>query len=232
MIADGVNICEKYGAVLMEKTILPSNVVTYDEWLENAVLPVNLREDRYEYASITVKLFVEGEGDNGALIKISDIVKCCTRCELGFSDLEFSYPGAVLTTTSQKKVMAGAYEFTMKFQAAAKQDAQVTVSGQGSVTTENPGNRKGPCTVAVTPELSLGSLTVTGVTEKPIILRNLQANATVVIDGEAGTVKQEGTNKFSDYEAWEFPRILPGENVISVSNEAVTVQVSYRPMYI
>lgn len=232
MIVNGINICDKYGVVVMEKAITPSTVISYDEWLESSSLPLQVREDRYEYGSITVKLFLEGAGDQEALSKMSEITQMCTRCDMGFSDLEYTFPGTVLSATTQKRVMVGAYEFTMKFQAPAKSTEEISISGTGEVIVVNPGNRKGPCVLTLTPTMAIVSLTITGLSDDPIRIKSLEKDQPIVIDGAAGTVLQGEQNKFADYDSWEFPQILPGTNKITLDNSTVQARVEFRPLYV
>lgn len=95
---------------------------------------------------------------------------------------------------------------------------------------------------------STGSIFVDGNYETPAILKIITSakSATVcgisveniggeiVIDGYTKKVTQNGINKFGDTNMTEFPKFAPGYNKIDVAadgNAAITVKVSYYPIY-
>ncbi len=96
----------------------------------------------------------------------------------------------------------------------------------------NVGTMETPCTLSVLPASVLAKLTVTGLSEKPIIINHLEAGKEIVIDGEMGKVTCEGANKFGDYDAWEFPRLLPGENTVTLDSDICQVAITYKPLYL
>lgn len=96
----------------------------------------------------------------------------------------------------------------------------------------NVGNMESPCTLSVRPSSVLAKLTITGLSDKPIILKHLEANKEIIIDGELGEVTCEGNNKFDDYDAWEFPRLLPGENTVTLDSDICQITITYKPLYL
>ncbi|WP_432291562.1 phage distal tail protein [Clostridium baratii] len=94
------------------------------------------------------------------------------------------------------------------------------------------GNYKVPCLLEIIPSLDLIDLSIKGVSEDIITIKNLQANKKIVIDGREGTVTQEGKNKFIDTDMWEFPFLVPGENIIQLSKNSCIVNIKYEPRYI
>lgn len=93
-----------------------------------------------------------------------------------------------------------------------------------------------------------GSIFVDGNCETPAILKIATSaksakvcgisvyniNGEVVIDGYKKKVMQNGVNKFGDTDMTEFPKFFPGYRQIDVAaagNEAITVEVSYYPIY-
>ena len=90
------------------------------------------------------------------------------------------------------------------------------------------GNTKVPCTGEITPSIDMIDLTITGVSEDPIVVRNLKGNKTIIIDGIEGTVLQEGENKFADTDMWEFPFLVPGTNTITVNKDTCNITIKYN----
>lgn len=94
------------------------------------------------------------------------------------------------------------------------------------------GNQVTPAIVEITPSIALVDLTITGLGEDPIKIKNLVANKKIIINGEDGTVLQDGTNKYGDTEMWNFPSLKPGVNAIIVDKSSVDITIKYKPRYI
>ncbi len=65
-----------------------------------------------------------------------------------------------------------------------------------------------------------------------ILIKNIDANTTIVLDSVAGLITANGINKFADTNLIEFPILHPGINKISSSESDVSITVSYTPIYI
>lgn len=98
-----------------------------------------------------------------------------------------------------------------------------------------------PCIIEITPPNAITSFTVKGAARDPvtgeaedIVVKNLSSGKTVIIDGEACTVTEDGANKYADTEMWEFPTLLPGSNTLTFvsSSVACSVTIKYKPRYI
>lgn len=134
-------------------------------------------------------------------------------------------------------------EFTIHCSDPFKYGAEVSVSigTEDSKTVLVQGMRETPCVIEVTPPNGVISFTIKGVARDPvtgeaedILIKNLSAGKTVVINGEDDTVLEDGMNKFADTEMWEFPSLLPGENILSFVSSSVPcdVTIKYKPRYI
>ena len=54
----------------------------------------------------------------------------------------------------------------------------------------------------------------------------------IIIDGILGEVKSNGINRFSDTNLIDFPKALPGNNVLEVSDNTCTVEVAFYPTFV
>ena len=55
----------------------------------------------------------------------------------------------------------------------------------------------------------------------------------IIIDGENRTVKLDDKDILDKYEAWEFPKLQPGENTITVINGIqASISIEYNARYI
>lgn len=88
-----------------------------------------------------------------------------------------------------------------------------------------------PCYLEILPEYSCSEITLTGLSEDPIKIKNLTANVPIII-GYNNKITQNGINKFNDVELYEFPRLVPGNNIVKLSNDNVTLTIKYKERYI
>lgn len=94
------------------------------------------------------------------------------------------------------------------------------------------GNYKVPAIVEIIPSIDLIDLNIQGLANDPIIIKNLHANKKIVINGEEGTILEEGINKFLDTDFWEFPFLLPGTNTIKLNKNNCNIAIKYKPRYL
>ncbi|WP_443660663.1 phage distal tail protein [Clostridium algidicarnis] len=52
------------------------------------------------------------------------------------------------------------------------------------------------------------------------------------MNGEDGTVLQDGINKFTDTDMWDFPSLKPGSNTIALSKNTVDINIKYKGRWI
>lgn len=107
-----------------------------------------------------------------------------------------------------------------------------TMNRVTSKTINITGNQVTPAIVEITPSIALIDLTITGLGEDPIKIKNLLANKKIIINSEDGTVLQDGTNKYGDTEMWNFPSLKPGVNAITVDKSSVDITIKYKPRFI
>ena len=97
----------------------------------------------------------------------------------------------------------------------------------------NNGTAPAPCILTIIPKVDFLKLVVEGLTETPIIFTGLKANQALVIDGENREVSVDGVSAFAFYDAWEFPRLLPGTNQITIENgTSASISIEYSANYI
>lgn len=104
---------------------------------------------------------------------------------------------------------------------------------EGSFTILNSGTAPTPCKITITPKISFVILTIEGVSEKPISVSSLSANDVLVIDGETRQVLINDAPAMDRYNGWEFPKLQPGENVISIVNgNHIDLSIEYSARYL
>ena len=97
----------------------------------------------------------------------------------------------------------------------------------------NNGTAPAPCVLTIIPKFDFLKLVIEGLTETPITFTGLKANQALIIDGEKREVSVDGIDAFQFYDAWEFPRLLPGTNKITIENGiSASISIEYSANYI
>lgn len=97
----------------------------------------------------------------------------------------------------------------------------------------NNGTAPAPCVVTIIPKVDFLKLVIKGLTETPITFTGLKTNQTLVIDAETRSVTVDGEDAFANYDAWEFPKLQPGANQITIENgTSATISIEYSANYI
>lgn len=108
---------------------------------------------------------------------------------------------------------------------------EFTVGGS-SFTVFNSGTAPTPCVFTFIPKVDFFRLTIEGLSEEPISITGIRANDVVVIDGENREVLINDQDAFDSYDAWEFPKLQPGENIVTIANgNQASIQIEYNPRY-
>jgi phage-related protein len=97
----------------------------------------------------------------------------------------------------------------------------------------NNGTAPAPCVITIIPKVDFLKLVIEGLTETPITFTGLKTNQTLVIDGETRSVSVDGEDAFAHYDAWEFPKLQPGANQITIVNGiSASISIEYSANYI
>lgn len=219
-----------YGATLLDRDIENSEVVTYDDWLDDAFSPITHKQV-FKFSYVKCDFLIEQPTDEEAEKTISNIIKDSSIAELLFDDLDRTYKG-VLDEKSKSKITIGKYDLTLKWKCGYSFKNEQDIIMDTAIKTVNiDGNIKTPVIVEVTPTVDVIDIQLTGLGED-IKLSNLTTGNMVVIDSENGKVTQNQENKFADYDSWNFPYLVPGENTITIDNSSVNVTIKYKSRYI
>lgn len=97
----------------------------------------------------------------------------------------------------------------------------------------NNGTAPTPCVITIIPRVDFLHLVIEGLTEAPINFTGLKTNEVLVIDAESRFVTVDGKDAFSRYDAWEFPKLQPGNNQITIVNgTSAAISIEYSANYI
>lgn len=97
----------------------------------------------------------------------------------------------------------------------------------------NNGTAPTPCVFTFIPKVDFIRLEIEGLSEEPIIVSNVKMEEVLVIDGENRTVLINDKEAFDHYDAWEFPKLQPGQNKIKINNGIqASISIEYNARYI
>lgn len=194
--------------------------------------PIKLTFDRFgSYADWLDRISVISAAINGKEVEL----------ELDSQPGYYYYGIAAVSSTKENNVVT-MFEIGMMADPFKYKDVISTVlENASSSTLAVSGDYETPCIIELSPTGSISRYTIKGVARDPvtgeaedIVIKNLTAGKTVVIDGEACKVTENGMNKYGDTEMWEFPSLLPGSNVLTFQSSGAPcdVTIKYKPRYI
>ena len=110
----------------------------------------------------------------------------------------------------------------------------ITFNDEGTgFSVNNTGTAPSPCVITLVPRVNLLNITITGLSENPIVINNINANNIAVINGENRTFTVDGVEAWDKYNGWQFPRLQPGINNITISNGSqLEIEIAYNARYI
>ena len=96
----------------------------------------------------------------------------------------------------------------------------------------NSGTAPTPCVLTFIPKVDFVKFTVEGLSEQPISVAGIKTGDTLVIDGENRKVTINDVDVFDKYDAWEFPKLQPGKNIITIKDGAqCSISIEYNVCY-
>lgn len=194
--------------------------------------PIRLTFDRFgSYTDWLEQISVISAAVNGKEVEL----------ELDSQPGYYYYGVAAVSSTKENNVVTS-FAISLTADPFKYEDAVTESVGTASgKTIDVQGDYETPCIIELTPSGAITTYTIKGAARDPvtgeaedIVIKNLSAGKTVIIDGESCTVTEDGTNKYADTEMWEFPTLVPGSNVLTFvsSSVACSVTIKYKPRYI
>lgn len=232
MLINNINI-KNFNAILMEKNIQPSLIELEGgySWLKNSLTPI-FPKQKFKFISIEVKLYIKGISESDIKSKIGTVINKSKECILKFED-NFYYKSFLINSSTENTLKKETKKLILNFISYSYKDEVIETMNRITNKTINvSGNLETPAIIEITPSIELIDLTLTGLDDSSIILKNLKANKKIIVDGENCTVTVDGANKFSDTDMWGFPKLKPGSNTITVNKSSVDINIKYKPRYI
>lgn len=220
-----------YGASVSKKIIKPSKILV--EKQKNKLLTVQTNNE-VELKSMTVKILFEGKNRDEIKDNISNfMINLINEVDIKFKNLSNKFHSYLVSDDIEDTEFDEWMYLNLEFDCYEYGDEVTeTINRITNKTINVAGNLEIPAIVEITPSIELIDLTLTGLDDSPIILKNLKANKKIIVNGEEGKVIVDGVNKYGDTDMWGFPKLKPGANTIIVDKSSVDITIKYKPRYI
>lgn len=232
MDVNGVNI-NLYGAIQLGVDIQNYKYKSEYTLLTNSLTPVELSTTE-TLKSIKVDILFRGNNRDEVLSNISRFMMLLKgEIIINLDGYSNSFKVYLENDSIEKKNSKRKYKLKLEFKGYSMKDEVVeNINRISSKTINMQGTQVTPVVVEITPTTALADITLEGLADEPIIIKNLTANKTVVLDGELQKVTVDGVNKYGDTDMWDFPRLKPGSNTIKVDKNNCDIKIKYKPRYI
>ena len=232
MLIDNLNI-SSFNAKLLSRKIKPAKLENFNFWNKYNLIPYIDDKFTESYKEIELELDVICKDANELETMKSDLIYKIKKSILKFIDIDYKYFVFLEDTPDITYIMPGNEILKFKFLGYCFKDEIIETFNKTTYKTiDVPGNSKIPIVMEIIPSIDMTDLKINGVSEDPLIVKNLKANKKIIIDGIGGTVLQDGINKFDDTDMWEFPFLVPGKNNISASKDTCNITIKYNPRFI
>ena len=165
------------------------------------------------FKPLNLKLLFEGSTRNEVNNKISRFMAQVSECDIKFKNLEHYYHCYYESSNREESKIDEWLFVNLNFICYEyAEEKKLNFNSLEEFTINNDGTDITPAILEITPNVNLADITLEGLADDPIIIKNLTANKTVVLDGELQKVTVDGMNKYGDTDMWDFPRLNPGTN--------------------
>ena len=217
-----------YNASVSSKLIQPRNIEIEAGNIKENYFLINEKEGM-KYIEIRI-LFKDDTRDK-VYKNISDfMVNFRNEVDIKFNNLSHNYKCYLVDSSIDETDLEEWLYLNLRLQ-GYEYDNIISKEIKKTPIIVNKGNLKSPCIVEITPTIDMIDFTIEGLSDQPIIIKNLKKNSKIIIDGIVGTVKSGNENKFNDAELWEFPVLSPGANHITLSRNECSVIIKYYPRF-
>ena len=230
MFINGIDIKE-LGASVSSKLIQPSEIVIEKNKIKLYSAKVS---NKTYYKKMDLKLLFQGDNRDVIYKNISNFTsEISDECKIKFKNLSNEFQCYINNSSIEETGLNEWVYLNLSFDCLEiGSEVITTINRITSKTINVAGNQVTPAIVEITPSIALVDLTITGLDEDFIKIKNITASKKIIINGEDGTVIVDGANKYGDTEMWGFPSLKPGVNTITVDKSSVDITIKYKPRYI
>lgn len=231
MLINSIDI-SKYNARVLDVNIQSSSISNLSDLdIKNKLLPLFLKS-KVALNNITVTLLINSLDKRQYYLDKSNLLSnMLDSFDIYFKDRNLKFKCVLVNQADQPSLRQIRGRLQLTFIGYNLENEVVeTINRVTSKTIDVTGNIKVPIKLEITPVIDMIDLKIIGLSDDPLIVKNLKSNKKIIIS--EGTVTQDGINKFNDTDMWEFPFLVPGKNYISVNKDTCNITIKYNPRFI
>ncbi|MDO4332525.1 MAG: phage tail family protein [Eubacteriales bacterium] len=223
----------KYDAKQLTVDVQPPSISVNYEWITGAKLPTEF-ETSVQMGHLKLTIYFKGKDRNNIIRSASEFMAHFAKaCDLELDGYKGKYRGFMTTDDYEKTIAKNRYILNLEFDGFFYDDElEIVFDGKTAASFYMVGSRSAPCIVEVYAKSNLTNYTIKGFGDDDIIIEELNAGKTIVIDGITGLVTMDGTNAFDKVDLWTFPGLRTGETSLVFSSGQARVTIRYMPMWI
>lgn len=232
MLINNIDI-KAFGAKQLTVDVSTSSISNNSEYNSKALIPLFFKGE-ISFKTVKVSLLFKGDSRDEILKNISNLMsKLINKVTLNLDGYNSFFDVILQDSETEKSISKYAYKKLLTFIGYEyKQESTETMNRTLSKTLNVNGNLNTPAIVEITPSVYISDIKLEGLADDPIIIKNLSANKTIILDGELQKVTVDGVNKYADTDMWDFPRLKPRANTITVNKSNCDIKIKYKPRYI
>ncbi|MPQ45079.1 phage distal tail protein [Clostridium tarantellae] len=232
MLINNIDI-SNFNAKQLIVDIQPSNIILEKEWVKKSLKPIFI-DSNITFKSLKITLYFHGNDRQDILTNISNLISLLKEeSVLTLDGYKNKFISFLINSNIEKTIRKDRYKLNLEFDSYEVSDfIEETLNRTTMKTINIKGNLETPCIVEITPIVDIIDIKIEGLSEDPIIIKNLEKNKTLILHGIDGTITVDGNNKFSDADLWEFPRLKPGSNNIKISRNDCNIKIKYKDEWI
>lgn len=219
---------ENYNARLLSRSILPSTFEVRNFWGRNSLSPIVNENVKRRYKKLLISVEFKGSPEEIEVNK-SRLIRDITISEVRFNSLPNIYEGNVSTIELIEQV-SGYESHSIELNVIELEDEREVSFSNSTIVIVNSTDVT-PCILELTSAASVSNVLISGLGDD-IMIKNMVAGKKIAINGIKGTVTQEGINDWLNYDSWGFPKLLSGENNISINKSNVSAKLIYKARWI
>lgn len=231
MKVNGID-ARKYNAKQLTAEVLPPSLAVDYEIVTGAALPTEFKTDM-QLGKLKLCMYFRGKDRNSLIRNMSSFLENFTKASVIEVD---GYKGKfkAYTTSSDysKMKIKNRYQLNIVLDGYFFDDElEIECDGIKSKTIDRVGTRATPATIEIYAKKALNNYKIIGFADE-IVIEQLAAGQTIIINGEEGRVTSNGLNAFASVDLWEFPIITNKKTTLTFSSTDAVVLIRYKPMWI
>lgn len=222
----------KYNAKQLTAEVLPPSLAVNYEMITGAIVPVEFDTD-VKLGKLKLCMYFRDKDRNSLIRKMSAFLGNFTKSSvLEVDGYKGKFRAYTASSDYEKMKTKTRYQLNIVLDGYFFDDElNLEYDGITETTIDRQGSRPAPAIIEVYAKKKLTGYAISGF-EDDIIIEQLGAGETIIIDGEEGRITKNGVDAFGSVDLWRFPAITQATTQLKFSSADAVVRIKYKPMWI